>query len=860
MLARIVDNKWVYIEQITVPESDLLDKKLSVKHPRAKYIDSAGFFDGVFHKFNKYHNRLARPLLAELTKICKGYGMPFTIADDRPPLEKVQESLITPDLLTGVKLYDYQLEAIRSVIHNEVGIISANTGSGKCLGRGTKVKMYDGSVKYVEDIVVDDKLMGPDSLPRVILSTCCGNDNLYKIAQKNGDDYVVNSSHILVLKKTRERKGGPKGTEIEIDVNSYLSQSKRFKHIHKGFKTGVDYQDAPVPLDPYFIGLWLGDGRHDDASFTVNRGDAELFEYLDNFATLHNLVAVRTPDPRENADQVAIRLYKGIHAPKWYKPSDKNPIRDTLRKLDLLHNKHVPDLYKINSRSVRLGVLAGFVDADGSVVHGVSIDITHRDNQIIHGIIDIARSVGYRVSWKHCKKKCTTTGYVGDYIRVRISGDLTELQTLLLYKQFRKPKNRKNPLVYGISVEPFGYGEYHGFQIDGDGKFLLGDYTVTHNTEIMSGIVKVVNRPTVILCDMTIIVDQIKERLELREATKEVGMFYAGKRPNGQQVIVGSFQSLIIPTPPKKKETDTPEKYKLKCRAFNTRRKNARNLRAIIGKCDLLLVDECDIATSKRWKQLFWHWFKGRRRYGFSGTPFDPAKPVENLVLKEHLGSIIFHVPREEVEKNKRIVPVSYTAIAFGDETMIRDKSAYDIAMKEQMIENTSFHTLVSKIAIRTTEDPTCGTLILVESQPLGYALESMIEGSKFICGDHRMKERKKAIAAFESRETQVLIGGKIIKRGLDLQGGCESLIIATGGKLASDFGQKIGRAVRVNERGFAQIYDFFFLGNHYLYGHSRKRLKAIVEMGYPAKVVFKHGVVEAGKFIRSRFRRPKPK
>ena len=510
MLARIVDNKWVYIEQITVPESDLIDAKLSVKHPRAQYIDSAGFFDGVFHKFNKYHNRLARPLLTELTKICKGYGMPFTIADDRPPLPGVQESIITPDLLAGVKLYDYQLEAIRSVIHNEVGIISANTGSGK--------------------------------------------------------------------------------------------------------------------------------------------------------------------------------------------------------------------------------------------------------------------------------------------------------------------------------------------------------------TEIMSGIVKVVNRPTVILCDMTIIVDQIKERLELREATKEVGMFYAGKRPNGQQVIVGSFQSLIIPTAPKKLEKDTPESYRLKCRAFNTRRKNARNLRTIIGKCDLLLVDECDIATSKRWKQLFWHWFKGRRRYGFSGTPFDDAKPVENLVLKEHLGSIIFHVPREEVEKNKRIIPVSYTSIAFGDETMIRDKAAYDIAMKEQMIENVSFHKLVATIATRTTKDPSYGTLILVESQPLGYALESMIEGSKFICGDHRMKERKKAIAAFESRECQVLIGGKIIKRGLDLQGGCESLIIATGGKLASDFGQKIGRAVRVNERGFAQIYDFFFLGNHYLYGHSRKRLKTIVAMEYPAKVVFKNGVVEAGKFIRSRFRRPRPK
>jgi superfamily II DNA or RNA helicase len=203
---------------------------------------------------------------------------------------------------------------------------------------------------------------------------------------------------------------------------------------------------------------------------------------------------------------------------------------------------------------------------------------------------------------------------------------------------------------------------------------------------------------------------------------------------------------------------------------------------------------------------------------------------------------------------------VSYTAIAFGNELNIKDKTAYDIAMKEQMIENSSFHKLIQKLTERSIKDPRFGTMILVESKPLGYALESIINSSRFICGDHRMKARKAVINLFEKREIQVLIGGKIVKRGLDLSGGCETLIVATGGKLASDFSQKVGRALRVNCRGHAQIYDFYFLGNHYLYAHSRRRLKTIVAMGYPAKVVFKNGVVEAKKLIRARFRRPKAK
>jgi len=377
-------------------------------------------------------------------------------------------------------------------------------------------------------------------------------------------------------------------------------------------------------------------------------------------------------------------------------------------------------------------------------------------------------------------------------------------------------------------------------------------------TESMAGITKIMNCPTIILCDMTVIVDQIKERLELRDVDDEIGMFYSGKRPNGQRVVVGSFQSLLAPKP-NRTENDIPESYAKKMAAYKTRVKNARKLREMIAKCDLLLVDECDSATSQSWRKLFWHWFKGRRRYGVSGTPFDPDKPVQNMLLREHLGSVICTVSRTELEKIGRIIPVTYTAMAFGDPDLIKDKSAYDIAVREHMIESEAFHKLIQGLAhLTTSKNPYHGTLILVESKQLGYRLEEIVPHSKFICGDHSMKDRKAAIKAFEDREARVLIGGKIIKRGLDLRGGCENLILATGGKLASDFNQKVGRAVRSNATGRAKIWDVFFLCNHYLYAHSRKRLKTIVAMGYDAKVVFKSAVIEANKFIRSRFRRPK--
>jgi len=381
-------------------------------------------------------------------------------------------------------------------------------------------------------------------------------------------------------------------------------------------------------------------------------------------------------------------------------------------------------------------------------------------------------------------------------------------------------------------------------------------------SEIIAVIAKMYNCPTVIIAEQIVVIEQIKKRLELRDVVEEVGLFCCGKRPNDQQVIVGSIQSIIIPSnPPKKLKKDTPESYEAKMKGYKTRRKNARTLREIIKKCDLLMVDECDKATTRNYRKLFRYWYKGRRRYGFSGTCEDPAKPVENLNMKENLGSIIARASRAELEAINRIIPVTYTAMAFGDPSQKHNKAAYDIAENDHIVENEKFHKLVSKLAImKSNESDDHGVLILVEKINLGKALEELIPGSKFIYGKTSKTKRRKIIEGFENRDIKVLIGGKIVKRGLDLNGGCESLIIATGGRLWSDFDQKVGRAVRQNKRGFSEIYDFYFLCNYYLYEHSRGRLKAIVNMGYPAKVIFPHVVLEAKKFIKSRFRIPKKK
>lgn len=428
-------------------------------------------------------------------------------------------------------------------------------------------------------------------------------------------------------------------------------------------------------------------------------------------------------------------------------------------------------------------------------------------------------------------------------------------------------------------------------------------------TEILAGIIKAIPCPTVIIAEQRIIIEQIKKRLELRDVVPEseggIGLFYAGATPTGQTVIVGSIQSLIIPSkiPQAPQMTDMLEKATLKLlgdpslpegdsgrepdscmvdvdedqakeyiqnladklyqkalarhasalKGFRKRKARAKQFQEIVKCAEMIIVDECDLASSQPYKHLFKNLFRGRRRYGFSGTPFDPAKPVEKMFIQEHLGSVIYQVDRKTIEGKGRIVPVDFYMIVVDGNP--RDGSAFDIAVKEKMIENKYFHGIIRSI---TEIYPDDGTLVLVERDPLGEALEKEIQGAEFIHGKTTKRRRGQVLDAFEKRDIRVVIGGKILRRGLDLKGGCENLVIATGGKLWSTFNQQVGRAVRLNKNGRSRVFDFLFLNNKYLYSHSRQRLKAIVDMGYKTKVVFPDGTqIDGAQFIASRFRRP---
>ena len=372
---------------------------------------------------------------------------------------------------TGISGLDECVDGFR---RGQLIVVSGPPKQGKCHGAGTKVLLFDGSVKNVEDVVVGDLLMGPDSQPRTVESLARGREQMYRIIQR-GEAYTVNESHILSLQMTGTKKRTPKtkGRVVNISVRDYLNKSTTFKHHAKGWKIGVDWKYVPVEVDPYLLGIWLGDGSSDCS--TITSADEEVVQYI-----------LRACD--ENGWKIRITQQKNNRASEYHisNARKKTALSRALWKIGVKKNKHIPMQYKINSREVRLAVLAGVIDTDGhkSSVRGYDCyDIIQKSKALTDDIAFVARSLGMAVTVSPCKKGIKSRGFVGNYYRIRIGGDITQVPVRIARKRsYRKPS--KDALRNNIKVVPIGVGEYYGFTLSGDHLYLLGDFTVTHNTLI----------------------------------------------------------------------------------------------------------------------------------------------------------------------------------------------------------------------------------------------------------------------------------------------------------------------------------------------------------------------------------------
>jgi ATP-dependent Lon protease len=413
----------------------------------------------------------------------KHCNLPLTISDG---IEKCHEFMETAKSTLDGAVYglnDAKMQIMQMLgqwISNPAAMgtaiaINGPMGTGKCHAFDTSILMYDGSVKMVQDVVVGDKVMGDDSKCRNVVSLGRGEDDMFDIVYANGEKYGVNSEHIMCLKQSgmnfiknvKTKSGETRYKVCYFDKNDYKQHSRRFDNMEdatkyldemklehdyieipvktllklpkyistnlKGYKRGAEFSSKTVPFDPYIIGAWLGDGT-----------------------------------------------------------SKKSEM--------LLDRNHIPDDYKINDRKTRLELLAGIIDTDGSYCQkSKGYDVIQKNKVLADDILFVARSLGFSANMKECEKSCMYKNEkrTGTYHRIHISGDNLSAIPVKCPRKMAISERviNKDSMVMGITIEPRGWGKYYGFELDNNHKYLLGDFTVTHNTSLVKeGISKILNR------------------------------------------------------------------------------------------------------------------------------------------------------------------------------------------------------------------------------------------------------------------------------------------------------------------------------------------------------------------------------
>lgn len=153
--------------------------------------------------------------------------------------------------------------------------------------------------------------------------------------------------------------------------------------------------DAELPVDPYWFGLWLGDGNSSGGKITVGKDDIDSIIEMVKYDGYSSYKVVR--------DERCGNF--GIHIKPCVK--GKDGFSSELLSLGVLHNKHIPEQYLRSSYRQRLMLLQGLMDSDGTVDKRGYCEFYNTDLGLISGVLELVRSFGIKAYTREKQQTAT---------------------------------------------------------------------------------------------------------------------------------------------------------------------------------------------------------------------------------------------------------------------------------------------------------------------------------------------------------------------------------------------------------------------------------------------------------------------
>ena len=342
----------------------------------------------------------------------------------------------------------------------------------ECFSPNTKVRMANMSIKEIKDIKVGDFVMGTNGATKVT-AVHKGTDTMYDVVTgKKQKLFTCNSQHLILQKS-------------ECSTVYTWKHCENIKRRAYAFTGRSILENNYLPnIDPYFFGLWLGNGFSREAIVVCNENDLPTINWLKAYG-------------ESLGDKVTLRKRTGIVQVEYAVQNKgralKCEVRKRLESYGFLLSKTVDNTEKAYKAKVipscflhmsvarRLTLLAGLIDSDGMYVKSGSnykYRIEMARKELMLSIYDLVASLGYYPTWYETEH--TTNGVTRKYYRVDFFGS-RDIPCLLQRKQYKRdPYENKLP----CRIIKKGEGEYVGITVDAENHlFVLANGVIVHNCQ-----------------------------------------------------------------------------------------------------------------------------------------------------------------------------------------------------------------------------------------------------------------------------------------------------------------------------------------------------------------------------------------
>lgn len=245
----------------------------------------------------------------------------------------------------------------------------------------------------------------------------------------------------------------------------------------------------------YLLGLWIGDGLSDRATFSVDSRDTSLMERVTEYAEKLNLCA-EYKDRKEPQVAKTVNLYSKVVRGNGIRNNlnTENPLWDAIVGLGFLKDgvKNIPSFLSTDNIGTRETFLAGLIDSDGYVTdeHGIKATIKTIHTSVRDGLVSLARSLGLVVSVnaEPAKVDMNGTKHKISYAIYMSGGDvlLNVLSKCAGSKKFRPAPAAafaRECRGFYFELQELKEDDYYGITLsdDSDHQFLLANQVVVHN-------------------------------------------------------------------------------------------------------------------------------------------------------------------------------------------------------------------------------------------------------------------------------------------------------------------------------------------------------------------------------------------